>query len=230
MKRTEIINEFRQQVDDTVQPYLWSDAEVASYLDSAHSEAAWRARLIRDTLTVEDANADPVCAIPVVNGTDSYYCHPSIFEIERAKLDSRPVKEKLKVTSKYQMDRQSPGWEAVTGVPRYLIVEHEGARIRVTLAPSLTFDDTLWLAVYRLPLESLNTPDDEPEIPARHHIQLVDYMVHLAYRKRDAETRDDAKSVEALQRFTMHFGPAREADVHRRQQERRQNVIRFKEF
>jgi hypothetical protein len=230
MKRSEIIEAFRQEVDDVAQPFLWTPRDVDRYLNAAVREVAFRARLIYDTLTVEDANAVAVCSIAVTAPTASYAVHPSIFEVERARLNSRPLREWLKVTSQYQMDRDEPGWESYTGTPRFLVVEHAGKAFRATLVPAPVTDDTLWLSVYRLPLEDQNSADDEPEIPAVYHLHLVDYMMHLAYRKQDAETRDEQKSLDALKRFTMYFGEARDATVQRQQQDRRKNVVRARGF
>jgi hypothetical protein len=232
MKRPELIEAFRDAVDDATQPYLWNPNEVDRYLNAAVREAAWRARLIYDTLTVQDTATPPVpvCSIAVLADTASYAAHPAIFEIDRARLNSRPTREWLTISSTHEIERDEPGWRSLTGIPRWLLVDHEADHFRLTLVPTPTEADTLWIGVYRLPLEEMNSAEDTPEIPTRYHYQLIDYMAFLAYQKPDVETRDEKKSVEAHTRFSMHFGPPRDANQQRYQQERRKAAVKFRSF
>jgi hypothetical protein len=227
MKRTELVKRFREAVDDEAQPYLWSDAEVGRYLDDACKEAAVRARLIRDATTAT-FDTEPVCEIDVVANTHTYQLHPTIFDVERAKLDGDTCT--LKLTSTEEMDRESPGWDSLTGSPKYLLIDHQGIGLSARLVPEPKKNDTLRLTVYRTPLKSVNSVDDEPEIPPRFHEHLVDWMIRCAYLKRDAETLDEPKAKDAEVRFTVSFGIRVDANVQRKHANRHTKTVMFMDF
>lgn len=222
MKRPELVAAFRSRIDDAAQPYLWTAADVQLYLDAAHREAAERALLIRDSVT------PAVCSVAVVANTASYALHPSVLTVDRARLanQSRP----LTVSSTDEMDRLNPGWEDMSGAPMFLVVDPDGSVPMARLVPKPTLTTTLALVVQRLPLASLNSDDDEPEIHARYHLGLVDWMMHLAYGKRDTETLNEQKALECEALFTAQFGMRIDANVRRKQADRSPARTVFREF
>lgn len=222
MKRAELIAAFRQMVDDETARYLWSDAELRRYLDAAQREAAERGRLLRDTTTAA------VTQVAIVAGIAGYALDGRILDVERAKLRSQRLT--LEITSTARMDRERPGWQAQSGAARYLLVDAEGGGWRGTLAPIPTQADMLDLAVHRLPMGAMNTDDDAPEIPERYHLDLLEWMAHLAYKKRDTETYNELKSLEHGAAFTAVFGERIDANVQRKQAERRPETVHFREF
>lgn len=240
MNREELFRAFRARVADTATPPLWTDAELAEFLDDAHNEAADRARLIRDSTTPE------VCAVDVVPGTASYQLHQSILSVERAKLDLKSTP--LTLTSTAAMDGQrntmprewrthsllwvdtGGGWETQTGTPFFAVLDDEAGRWKLTLAPIPVVADTLRLQVFRLPLHCLDDSEECPEINPRLHIRLVDWMEHRAYGKKDADTFDDKRSMAALAVFTSAFGERVDANVRRKQEDLTPSVVQFREF
>lgn len=242
MNRDDLFAAFRARAADTADPPLWSDAELQEFVDDAHNEAAERARLIRDSTTPE------ICAVDVVPGTAVYLLDRRILSVERAKLDlqSNP----LRLTSTQAMDsprgRAMPhewrssgpswidsagwGWETQTGSPCYAVLDDEGGRWKLTLAPIPTVADTLRLQVFRLPLACMDDEEDEPEIPYRLHIRLVDWMMHRAYSKSDADMFDERKAAESEAIFASAFGQRVDSNVRRKQEDLSSSIVRFREF
>lgn len=242
MNLGQLIAAFRARAFDTKEPYLWSAEEVAEFAEDAENEAAERARLIRDSLTTA------VCEVPVVAGTAVYMLDPRILSVDRAKLDSQSVP--LALSSTAAMDagmggrprdwRTSSGtyvggigggWEGRSGTPTTAVLDAEGAGWKLTLAPAPNKDDTLRLQVFRLPLQPLSSDSDNiPEIPARLHIRLVDWMLFRAYSKQDTETADPAAAARAEAAFTSAFGPRIDANARRKQEDRATNGVQFRDF
>ena len=223
MKRPELIAAFRSRIDDTAQPYLWTAADVQLYLDAAHREAAERALLIRDATTAA------VCSVAIVANTATYTLHASVLTVERAKLanQTRP----LTVSSTEEMDRLTPSWDSPgSAAPVYLVVDPDSNTLKARLVPAPRDATTLALVVRRLPLASLDSDDDEPEIHARYHLGLVDWMMHLAYGKRDTETLNEAKARDCEALFTAQFGARIDANVRRKQADRNPARVEFREF
>ena len=74
----------------------------------------------------------------------------------------------------------------------------------------------LSLTVLRTPLADMEADDDEPEIPARYHRDLIDWCCHLAYLLRDSDTESFQRATAFEQRFTQRFGPRLSARDHAR--------------
>lgn len=240
MTRAELFAAFRNRNADTSLPYLWSDAELQEFLDDGHNEAAERGRLLRDSTTAA------ICTIAVTANTASYVLDQRILSVERAKLDSRTAP--LRLSSTPAMDGRAGAfprdwrvngvwrpviggdWTTQQGTPFVLVLDAEGARWKATLAPIPVVDDVLRLQVFRLPLYCLDDDEDEPEIPYRLHIRLVDWMEHRAYAKKDADTYDERRSLTAEAVFASAFGQRIDANVRRKQEDLTPSVVQFREF
>lgn len=222
MKRAELLSAFRDMVDDTSAPYLWKDGELRRYLDEAHREAAERAFLLRDSTTVE------ITKVPVLAGTATYTLDRRIIKVESARLPSQTFP--LHITSSPEMDSVMPNWRDLQASPQRLVLDQEGDFIKATLCGVPTVTETLQLTVYRTPLEPLNTDDDEPEIPRRYHLGLLEWMAHLAYKKRDSETADDARSQSHAAEFARIFGERIDANVKRKHEQHRTDRVAYREF
>lgn len=215
MTLADLISAFRARSSDTELPYLWSDAAITLYLNDAVQEAAVRARLIKDSTTVA------VTSIAIAASGGLYKLHPSIFMIDRAKLASQNAP--LTPTSVEQLDDEFPGWEVQNGTPVYLCEENGTVR----LVPNSLSGDTLRLAVYRLPLDDMEAPDDEPEIHAKHHVRLLDWALRCAYLNQDSETFDETKAQKYEAMFERSFGIKPDANVARKQRDKRPSVVQM---
>lgn len=215
MKVENFITRFRAAVFDDVEPPFWSGEEIVSYLNEAVQEACERAKLIED-------RSMPLALVP---GQDTYSLHASVFEVKRLTFRGRPLDE----TSVELLDCDSPGWEARTGQPRCFIFEPaSGAQPpKVRLVPTPTTAEAAGLTVYRGALKPLNADLElaKPEIPERFHERLMDWVMHRAYLKQDADTFDPAKAATSLALFVQAFGERPDANVQRKQRDRRPPIV-----
>jgi len=191
----------RQELDDTIKPYLWSDIELDAYLNEAEREACRRARLLVDSSTAA------VCQISLAIGTATYARDSRIIAIRRMKLAGkiRP----LGWASTLDLDESRPGWEDATGEVEAYITDRDSSSITFYRIP--TAIDTATMTVVREPLNEMNDDEDSPEIPSRYHMSLLHWAKYRAYTKPDVEAKNDQLAIlnEAL--FTQEFGPKRSA-------------------
>lgn len=219
MKVSDFITEFRDTVKDHSVPPFWSSENIVRYLNEAVQEACERAKLIEDRLT------PAVCTVTLEPNVSTYQLHASVFEIKRVTLRGRPLDE----TSVEEMDDDCPGWENLKGLPRCFIFEPtagiRSASLRLVRIP--TQADTLALTVYRGALKPLSADIDhgKPEIPERFHERLMDWVLHRAYLKQDADSFDPSKAAESKALFVQAFGERPDANVQRKQRDRRPPIV-----
>lgn len=217
MRVDDFIREFRETVDDCREPHFWSDEVIVSYLNEAVQEACERAKLIEDR------------AVALVTEPDqsTYVLPASTLQVKRCFLRGRQVFE----TSFEDLDCEWPGWETRAGHPRHFVFEPAtGAlppRIRLVATPNTT--DAIALTIYRGPLKPLSTDrlNEVPEIPVRFHTRLLDWVYHRAYLKQDSEVFNPDKAAVSLALFERSFGARPDANVQRKQREKRSHTVRM---
>lgn len=219
MNLQELINELRIALTDEVEPYLWSDEVLTSYLNEAVQESCERALLI------EDMTTEAVCRIALQPAQAVYRLHQSVLKVERALVDGKPLTE----TSIERLDEGMANWEARRGEPRqYVFVQAGGAgQPAIQLVPEPVAPGLLKLRVYRgalVPMAAAET--DAPEIPVRHHRKLMNWALRCAYLRPDADgyDRDRAQLHEAM--FERDFGARPDANVQRKQRDKRPRLVR----
>lgn len=208
MTLQQLIERFRIDADDLVPaPYLWADEWVAAWLSEAQDEAAKRARLLLDDYT------PAVTSIPVQAGVASYALHPKVYEI--AAIDFVPVTgyvQPVYLTSRERLDRERAGWrDEPTDTPTNAIQTDT----RLRLVPTPSADGALRIEAYRLPFKALVNDGDKPEIHEAHHIHLVQWALHRAFSKPDADGHDPQRAEKALANFQQYFGLPVDADLRR---------------
>lgn len=206
MKRGKLRELSRELLGDTKLPYLWSDIELNAHINEAEAEACRRARLLVDSSTAA------ICTITVTIDTAEFALDPRVVMVRRAKLASQttPLVKKTMAS----LDEEAPGWQDdVASTPGYCYFDAGSTNIGIY--PKADTADTMKLTVVRVPLAEMNDDEDIPEIPERYHYSLLHWVLHRAYLKRDAETRDDKASLEALALFEAEFGKRRSAEVER---------------
>lgn len=220
MNVADFITAFRIELADNEAPYLWSDEEIAAYLNEAVQEACERAHLIEDRAT------PTVCVVALEPGVDTYSLHPSVFQIKRLTFRGRPLGE----TSVQALDDERPGWEACTGQPREFVFEQASGVLpaRVRLMPTPAQTEPINLTVYRDALKKLSADMDQgkPEIHERYHARLKDWVYRCAYLKQDVETLDKSRAAEFDGLFTQAFGARPDANVQRKQRDRQPPIVR----
>ena len=78
MNSSELLDLFRSEMGDTVEPYLWSDTDIFGYADDAQK------MLCRKTDGISDASTTAVTEIAAVVDTDWVALHKSIKRIRSA--------------------------------------------------------------------------------------------------------------------------------------------------
>lgn len=201
MNLRQLVDQFRREVDDTAQNYLWHDQEVIGYAVEAENEACRRASLLVDSRTPE------ICTISIVAGEARYPIDPRILRILRATVagQSRPL---LPLTSD-EMDADVAAWETHSGRVEGFLTDTDSGYLRTYRIPAAA--GTLSLKVKRLPLLDLSAWEQSPEIPSHLHIKLIAWMRFRAFSKPDSDARDDRLAAEGLAAFEAEFGPPENA-------------------
>lgn len=187
MNSTEIVDTFRRELNDVVEPYLHSDEEVFSFLDHA------QVMFCRLTDGIADSRTADVTQLNVTPNAEWYSLHPSVLQIRSA---TRPdTGQPVEVISAEDATRRRLFFTASTGPVLRIVTGLEEAVVRTQPIPNETV--TLNLSVYRLPLVTItNFGDQTLEIPAQHHIHLLDWMKFRAYSKHDVEVGDPKKAAQ----------------------------------
>jgi len=207
MTLEELIQQVRVAADDLVEPYFWSDEVIAGWLNDAQEEAAIRARLLHES----DNSA--VCQLKVKTGKASYPLHAALYEIDHIAFnrDGLYRAQPIKLVSGEALDRMMPEWRTEEGDPEYAIQGDTGLR----LVPRPNEPGVVSLEGYRLPLSSMDTGSDEPEINAVHHRHLVHWALYRAFSVPDAEVFDPQRAQAAEASFIRYFGQRPDADLRR---------------
>lgn len=209
-----LLAELRSRLDDEAAPYLWSDESLTLYLNEAEREAAVRAKLLYDDTTPDFTHLAAIADAPTV------LLDPRVLQVDRVLLDGR----QLLRTTVDQLDREygEGRWRNHKGRPHSFIEESDWLR----LYPTPQADGDLRLALWRLPAEDMAAPADEPEIDARWHLQMIEWAVHLAFKRRDSDAEDARRAAAADTTFTAAFGIREDANVQRKQRIKRVPVVR----
>lgn len=196
MKLGQIIERFRIAADDLTQPYLWSDQEAITYAVDGENEACRRARLLVDSSTAA------ICQYTAAASATSITLDPRVIFVRRAIVSGKTVP--LSRVNMRDLDASYPGWEAHTGTVEGFVTDWATGKLRLYRIP--TVETVINMTVVRLPLVDMNDFEDTPEINARFHEGLVNWMLHRAYMKPDKETYDEKRAGEAEKRFVLEFG------------------------
>ncbi|MDK4680839.1 hypothetical protein QDY71_10215 [Kingella negevensis] len=193
MTLAELIGRFRTLANDKVEPYFWSDDEIAAWLNDALQEAAVRGRLLHRF----DA------AVPVVLGQAVVALPERVFEVDCVVLERAGARVQLPLLSPEERRLQKDDVDCAVLTDTDLL-----------LFPAAVYDGTLWVSGYRLPVP-LVADDDVPEILDFHHVHLLQWVLHQAFAVPDAEVFDAQRSAAAEFEFTRYFGLRPDSDLRR---------------
>ncbi len=196
----------RAETGDLKKPYLWSDDEWRDYFNEAANEAAIRARLIEDDqIEVETVAGEAYAEYP-----------EHVWAIQRVLLGDRV----LVLTDRETIDAsEGDGWELQTGTP--WACYEVGGKLR--LYPIPVISATARMVAFCIPEKAMVEDGDEPGLRLRVRPQLLDWALHLAYLKKDADTFDANLAALHETEFEKTFGPKPDEKAMRR---KRINVTR----
>jgi hypothetical protein len=199
MNSSEILEVFREEMNDAKAPYLWSDALLFRYLNEAQE------MFCRRTEGIEDSSTSEICRLAITPGQDWYPISRKILKVREAinTLTGRPyeIMNMEKASTKGVLFGGNPGPLKlfVTGLEKH--------KLRAWPLPNLAA--TVELRVFRLPLESITDEcGQELEIDEQHHLAMVTWMKHRAYGKEDAETFNRRKADEHEVQFSLYCAQA----------------------
>lgn len=192
MSTDELLALLRQDLADTVEPFLWSDEELLTYLNDA------QVMLARKTDGIPDASTPAVTQLAITPGVEWYPLHAKVLKVRTA--IRRSDGGRLEVLTPETAERNGVRFNGTQGPVRVVVQGFEDRKLRVW--PTPTVADTLELAVFRMPLKSLL--DADPEVAEQHHIHLLLWARSRAYLKQDAETFDKGRSEDFEARFRAY--------------------------
>lgn len=207
---------FRSDVRDQATPYLWSDAEIFSYIDDAQK------MFCRLQGGIADASS-AVTQLAVTAGDAFVPVSPTILKIRNARradgydleiLNFEDLLFRPSADSDYGF---RPGFriDNTVGTVKAVVVGMEANRLRLVHIPQE--DLTINLIVYRLPLVTITGGTGQAlEIDEQHHRHLLHWMKHLAHQKQDAETYDRGRSETFRAEFLAYCDQAK-AERERRE-------------
>ena len=203
MNSTDLHDAFRSDVVDEVGPYLWTDAEIYRYMGDAYS------MFVRLTGGVPDFSS-AATAVPIVAGEPVADLHHSILRIMSAtrRSDTKPIEiinptdvGKLRASDYGQV--KSIVMDTRSGPVRYMVIGMERDKARWVQVPEV--DDIADLIIYRMPLVPITGEDQAlADVAEEHHIHLLNWMKHLAYKKQDADTFDAQASARGKADFESY--------------------------
>lgn len=206
MTRGQLRAHMRSRLDDLAGKLLWPDPELNALIDAAHIEAAARSLILTDTLTLS------------LTVGRSAYTLPDVLRIDAVRVGNKPLTER----SVFDLDRERPNWRnrAPNAPEIYIPVEDQ-----LTIWPAPAAATTATVDVRKLP-QPLEDDDDEPALPARYHLPMLDWAFHLAYDKRDADGSDPRRAELYSDRFAEAFGIRMTAQQQKARSDGRKHAIK----
>ena len=207
MLSEELYDIFRSDVSDLKKPYLWTDAEVWRYMNSAYVS------FVRLTGGVADSSSD-ITQVDVVVGEGEAEVSPLILKFREAELVSTGRKIDIvnhtdsPLRSESDYGNLSTTFRKTSGPVRYMVIGKQRGRVTWVQIPQE--NDSVQLTVYRLPLARITGEGQRfDDIGDEHHEHLVVGMKALAYGKQDAETFDKGRRDEYKAEFEAYCAWAR---------------------
>lgn len=184
-----ITTQCRGALDDEIETYLWSNANLITYANRRINEFA------RETNYYRDNTTSAICSIAVTAGTATYTLESRVLSILRVLGSWDDDKIPLIRRSVSYMDSKYPGWQDDDADdPVDYITDRTNGYIE--LHPSPATSGTLSLDVIRMPLAQLTvanitaSPAVTMEFPTMWIDNLIDGVLASAYSKPDSQTRN----------------------------------------
>lgn len=177
----ELQAQFRLQVDDSSEPYLWSDDEIIAFIDEAEDDFCERADAINDQISLNFLANTVWLEIPEY-----------ITKLRFAMVDDQSVRicnhdpAALAGGEDYGSYTTGWNWQPETGTQiRALVTDMRLGYVR--LYPIPTVGGTLILDVYRRPIATLAERTELEVTDRKQQNAILTKACSLAYAKHDAE-------------------------------------------
>lgn len=211
MNAGELYAQFRSDMQDEEEAYLWSDTDVFRYMDDAYKTFA------RLTGGIADMTSD-FTRIAIVEGEAIAELDKRVLRVMRATRESDGgIIEIINPTDQtFSRDNDYGAFKPIytdrqPGIVRYMVIGGERNKCQWIQVPLK--DDVAVLQIYRLPLQKITediSPDFEfDEIGEEHVTRLVDWMRSRAYLKADAECFNKGKADEFEVAFRKYCADAK---------------------
>lgn len=200
MNSTDLLDTFREEMNDAEAPYLWSDTLLYRYMNDAQE------MFCRLTEGIEDSSTPSICRLDVVATTEWYPISKKVLKVREAVdvATGRPYD----VMNMEKASKQGVLFNGYPGPLKLFVAGLEKHKLRAW--PKPTDDVSVELRVFRLPLVTITDDGDQAfEIDDQHVLSLLHWMKFKAYGKEDAETFDRRKSDEYEQRFYAYCANAK---------------------
>lgn len=213
MNASSLNDAFRSDVVDETAPYFWTEGDVVRYMADAYT------MFVRLTGGISDF-LSPATELNVVADQAVADISPTILRIMSATRRSDNAVVSVinstdigKLRSKDYGQSKAILMDNRSGPVRYMVIGMQKDKVRLIQIPEA--DDIIDMVIYRLPLEPVSDlTHDLAEIEEHHHLHLLDWMKHLAYRKQDADTFDPKKSAECEASFRAYCAQVK-AEIER---------------
>lgn len=234
MSPQDVLEQFRVEMSDQMDPPLWSDAEALQYFLEAQNRMV---KVIGGIADVTVPSGDPTLLtspptrfqdLAVTTGAPWTAVSPYILRIRSARLLG--ARRDIPIINEADLNTQMVrdyGWtpslsldDADTGDVTHGLLGVRDNYIRWIRVPVV--DDTVRLNFFRLPYPRPTSFDDTAiELPEDVHLHLVAGMRALAYQKQDAEAYDKTMAERMQMKFDMFCDLARK-EAERKRYRRRQ--------
>lgn len=204
-----LLSQFRTEVADTVQPYLWANSEIFRYINETQM------RFVRIVGGIPDATS-AITTIVCADGEEFVGVSPLIMKLRGVIRASDGRAVNIINYDDIEWD-PTPLSSSNTGNITTVITGMSANALR--LVPIPEGQQTLKLVVDRLPAQ-IDQTSESFEIDPQHHYTLLEGIKALAYAKQDADTFDMARATTHEQNFV------RLATSARRERERREHKHR----
>jgi 3',5'-cyclic AMP phosphodiesterase CpdA len=187
-----LIARWRSEMEDTVEPYLWTNAEIVEYFGEAQDEFCEEVDVLNHELTINYTATDPWVSIPYyvtrIRGAETPEGRDvSLFNYEEF-LDCMK-------TDDYGISSLATDWKSKTGsYPEAMITDIEKGKGR--LYPIPTADGTFTLTIYRRAIEPLEDSEELEVVDREHQRCILLKARSLGYLKHDSETYDSTKAAD----------------------------------
>lgn len=196
--------------------YLWSDRRLITYINEAER------KLARTALIIRDGSTAACCALQTVAFQREYTLHPSVVAVISAKMDGdradlaragHSAFQTYRTPDSYffnpsQLSTVPPGKILAYGTDEEVAPDDEGSMSTVVLRafpkPDPIHAGLMRLRVVREPLNDLKQPNDVPEVPRDHHLDMLCWAAYLALRIVDHDIGDPERAAEFKQQFELH--------------------------